>query len=120
MKVSVEIRFIRSTARHSLSDPERDEEIIRGPQIPQIAQFVEQHGPDWKEHVDNMTIPEQIVNRKEKKFRRNSETVEGLCFIISAMFFYVPNAGKVECNDDDDNDDDTYGNSCVRETRRAT
>jgi hypothetical protein len=53
MRVSAEIRFIRSAARHSLSDSERDEEIIRGPQIPQIAQFVEQHRPDWKEHVED-------------------------------------------------------------------
>jgi hypothetical protein len=97
-------------------DSERDEEIMRGPQIPQIALFVGQHRPDWKEHVDNVStnrIPEQIVNRKEKKFCRTCEKVEGLCSLVCMMFVYVPNTRKV-----DDDKDRSY--SCVNETRRAT
>jgi hypothetical protein len=106
MLVSVEMRFVRSTARYSVPDPKRNGEIMRGPQILEIAQFIE-YRTDWEAHVDSVgtnRVPEKIVNRKEKKFWRACEPVEGLCLVISMMCVDVPNTRL--CDNDDTYDDD--------------
>jgi hypothetical protein len=58
-----------------------------------------------KEHVDRVSsdrIPKMIPTKREKKFRKTFEKMEGFSFVTPVTGLNRPNTG----NEDDDDDDD--------------
>jgi hypothetical protein len=75
----------------------------------QITEFIYQCRQHLKAHGDRMSsdrIPKndsKIPTKKEKKFRKTFERMEGFSFVTPVTGLNRPNTVK---NDDDDDDDD--------------
>jgi hypothetical protein len=57
---------------------------------------------NWKQHVDRMSsyrIPKMIPTKRENKFRKTFEKMEGFSFVTPVKGLNRPNTGK---EDDDD------------------
>jgi hypothetical protein len=96
--------FLRRTAGYTGWDHKRNEDILTELQISQITQFICQYRKNWKEHVDRMSsdrIPKndyKIRTKREKKFRKTFEKMEGFSFVTPITGLNRPNTGK----EDDD------------------
>jgi hypothetical protein len=53
--ISAEMHFVWQDVEYSLSDHERNEEIMREIQIPQMLEFMEQYGRNCMEHIFRMS-----------------------------------------------------------------
>jgi hypothetical protein len=106
--ISAEMRFLRRTAGYSCWNHRRNEDVLTELQMSQITEFIYQYRTNWKEHVDRMSsdrIPKVILKyqpKREKKFRKTFEKMEGFSFATPVTGLNRPNAGKEDDDDDDD------------------
>jgi hypothetical protein len=102
------MHFLRRNAGYTRWDHKRDEDILTELQISQITEFLYQYRKNWKEHVDRMScdrIPKndsKISTKKENKFRKTFEKMEGFSFVTRVTGLNRPNTGKEDDFDDDD------------------
>jgi hypothetical protein len=108
--MSAEMRFLRRTAGYTRWDHKRNDDILTELQMSQITEFMCQYRKNWKEHVDRMSsdrIPKndsKIPNKREKKFRKTFEKMEGFSFVTPITGLNRPNTEK----EDDDDDGDLF------------
>jgi hypothetical protein len=80
--ISAEMCFLRRTAGYTRWDHKRNEDILTELQMSQITEYIYQYRKNWKEYADR--IPKKyskIPTKKEKKFRKTFEKMEGFSFV---------------------------------------
>jgi hypothetical protein len=58
------MHFMRRTAGYTLLDHKRTEEIMKKLHTPQITEFIEKYGMNWREHAGRISadrIPKKIL-----------------------------------------------------------
>jgi hypothetical protein len=70
-----------------------------------MTEFIYQYRKNWKEHIDRMSsdrIPKndsKILTKREKKFRKTFDKMEGFSFVMPVTGLKTPNNRKEDDND---------------------
>jgi tRNA G10 N-methylase Trm11 len=100
------MRFLRRTAGYTRWDHKRNEDILAELRMSQITEFIYKYMKNWKDHVDRMSserIQKMIIKyqtKREKKFKRTFEKMEGFSFVTPVIGLNRRNAGKEDDDDD--------------------
>jgi hypothetical protein len=94
------MRVLRRTARYTRWDHKRND-ILTELQISQITELIYQYRKKlkracWQDPKNDSKIP----TKREKKFRKTFEKVEGFSFVTPATGLSRPNTGKEDDDDD--------------------
>jgi hypothetical protein len=99
--ISAEIHLLGRTAGYTRWDHKINEDILTELQMSQITEFIYQcRKRNWKERVNRMSsdrIPKMILKyqpRRENKFRKTLEKMEGFSFVTPVTRLNAPNTGK--------------------------
>jgi hypothetical protein len=93
------MHFLRRTVGYTHWDHKINEDILTELQMSQITEFIYQYRKNWKEHVDRMSSDKnysKIPTKREKKFRKTFENMEGFSFVTPVTGLNRPNIVKEE------------------------